>query len=246
MVGPSLVERLLPPDLSEDAAVALEDLFEVRNRAGKPINCRWLAAFTFYARVIASYQYYRLIDFLTTILTRGADYSDLSVRLTPYSNAVPGDRIVGVLSREGVTIYPVQSPVLKRLKYDPARWIDARWDVDYKVPQRFPTQLAVLVVLAHNLPETQGQITRIVEEHDGTVENILVHLRLPDFAELTIDLGVYNLEQLTSIIVQLRALKAVVEADRLLEGDPFLVAGRIDPQTERYEQAARFVLVSKA
>src|SRR4029077_5153637 len=40
--------------------------------------------------------------------------SDLPVRFAPNGGAVPGDRIVGILTPgEGITIYPIQSPALK-------------------------------------------------------------------------------------------------------------------------------------
>ncbi len=43
--------------------------------------------------------------------------------------AVPGDRIVGILTPgEGITIYPIQSPALKEFEDEPERWLDVRWE----------------------------------------------------------------------------------------------------------------------
>ena len=57
--------------------------------------------------------------------------SDLPVRFAPNGGAVPGDRIVGILTPgEGITIYPIQSPALKDFEDAPERWLDLRWDVD--------------------------------------------------------------------------------------------------------------------
>jgi (p)ppGpp synthase/HD superfamily hydrolase len=39
--------------------------------------------------------------------------------------------------------------------------------------------------------------------------------RSPDFTDLTIDLEVYNLKHLTSIISQLRAKKVIASAERV-------------------------------
>ena len=59
---------------------------------------------------------------------RGLD-SDLPVRFAPDGGAVPGDRIVGILTPgEGVTIYPIQSPALAAFDNEPDRWLDVRWD----------------------------------------------------------------------------------------------------------------------
>ncbi len=53
------------------------------------------------------------------------------MRFAPNGGAVPGDRIVGILTPgEGITIYPIQSPALKDFEDAPERWLDVRWDVD--------------------------------------------------------------------------------------------------------------------
>jgi guanosine-3',5'-bis(diphosphate) 3'-pyrophosphohydrolase len=143
---------------------------------------------------------------------RGAN-TDLPVRFAPKGGAVPGDRIVGILTAgEGITIYPIQSEALKQFEDQPERWLDVRWDVDDKVPQRFPAQLAVHSV---NEPGTLAQIAQVIAEHDGNIDNIRMTRQSPDFTELTIDLEVYNLKHLTSIISQLRAKKVVAAAERV-------------------------------
>jgi GTP diphosphokinase / guanosine-3',5'-bis(diphosphate) 3'-diphosphatase len=139
--------------------------------------------------------------------------TDLPVRFSPKGGAVPGDRIVGILTPgEGITIYPIQSETLKQFEDQPERWLDVRWDVDDKVPQRFPAQLAVQSV---NEPGTLAQIAQVIAEHDGNIDNIRMTRQSPDFTELTIDLEVYNLMHLTSIISQLRAKKVVAAAERV-------------------------------
>ena len=143
---------------------------------------------------------------------RGAN-TDLPVRFAPKGGAVPGDRIVGILTPgEGITIYPIQSEALKQFEDQPERWLDVRWDVDDKAPQRFPAQLAVHSV---NEPGTLAQIAQVIAEHDGNIDNIRMTRQSPDFTELTIDLEVYNLKHLTSIISQLRAKKVVAAAERV-------------------------------
>src|SRR5712691_10943308 len=56
---------------------------------------------------------------------------DLPVRFAPDGGAVPGDRIVGIMTPgEGITIYPIQSAALKAFDDTPERWLDVRWDVE--------------------------------------------------------------------------------------------------------------------
>ncbi len=139
--------------------------------------------------------------------------TDLPVRFAPNGGAVPGDRIVGIITPgEGVTIYPIHSEALKDFEDKPERWLDVRWDVDDKAPQRFPARIAVHSV---NEPGTLAQIAQVIAEHDGNIDNVKMTRQSPDFTELTIDLEVYNLKHLTSIISQLRAKKVVAAAERV-------------------------------
>src|SRR5437763_15763661 len=70
--------------------------------------------------------------------------SDLPVRFAPNGGAVPGDRIVGILTPgEGITIYPIQSPALKDFEDAPEPWLDQRWDVEERKPQRSPARITL-------------------------------------------------------------------------------------------------------
>jgi GTP diphosphokinase / guanosine-3',5'-bis(diphosphate) 3'-diphosphatase len=139
--------------------------------------------------------------------------SDLPVRFAPEGGAVPGDRIVGIMSPgEGITIYPIQSSALKDFEDTPERWLDVRWDVDDKEPQRFPARIVVQSV---NEPGSLAQIAQVIAEHDGNIDNIRMTRQSPDFTSLTIDLEVYDLKHLTAIISQLRAKAVVANAERV-------------------------------
>jgi RelA/SpoT family (p)ppGpp synthetase len=138
--------------------------------------------------------------------------SELPVRFAPNGGAVPGDRIVGILiPGEGITIYPIQSPSLSEFEETPERWLDVRWDDD-GAPQRFPARLAVQSV---NEPGSLAQITQVIAEHDGNIDNIRMSRTAPDFTDVTIDLEVYDLKHLTAIIAQLRAKPVVAKVERV-------------------------------
>ena len=139
--------------------------------------------------------------------------SDLPVKFAPNGGAVPGDRIVGIVTPgEGITIYPIQSPALKDFEEEPERWLDVRWDVDESTPQRFPARSLVDNV---NEPGSLAQVATVIAEHDGNIDNISMSRRSPDFTELTIDLEVYDLKHLSAIIAQLRAKAVVARAERV-------------------------------
>jgi RelA/SpoT family (p)ppGpp synthetase len=138
---------------------------------------------------------------------------DLPVRFAPNGGAVPGDRIVGILSPgEGITIYPIQSPALSEFEDNPERWLDVRWDEEEQAPRRFPARIAVQSV---NEPGSLAQITQVIAEHDGNIDNIRMTRRAPDFTDVMIDLEVYDLKHLTAILAQLRAKSVVAKAERV-------------------------------
>jgi RelA/SpoT family (p)ppGpp synthetase len=138
--------------------------------------------------------------------------SELPVSFAPNGGAVPGDRIVGILTPgEGITIYPIQSPALTEFEDRPERWLDVRWDDD-GTPQRFPARVAIQSV---NEPGSLAQIAQVIAEHDGNIDNIRMTRQAPDFTDLLIDLEVYDLKHLTAIIAQLRAKPMVAKAERV-------------------------------
>jgi guanosine-3',5'-bis(diphosphate) 3'-pyrophosphohydrolase len=138
---------------------------------------------------------------------------DLPARFAPDGGAVPGDRIVGIMTPgEQITIYPIQSSALKAFEDAPERWLDVRWDVDEKNPQRFPARIVVESV---NEPGSLAQIAQVIAENDGNIDNIHMSRRSPDFTEMNIDLEVYDLKHLTAIISQLRAKTVVAKAERV-------------------------------
>jgi RelA/SpoT family (p)ppGpp synthetase len=133
--------------------------------------------------------------------------TDLPVRFAPNGGAVPGDRIVGILNPgEGITIYPIQSPTLKEFEETPERWLDVRWDMDERTPQRFPARIAIQSL---NEPGTLAQIAQVIAEHDGNIDNIRMERSAPDFTSVTIDLE--------GAILDLSTRKPVLPTPELLQ-----------------------------
>ncbi|MEW5421884.1 bifunctional (p)ppGpp synthetase/guanosine-3',5'-bis(diphosphate) 3'-pyrophosphohydrolase [Amorphus sp. 3PC139-8] len=138
---------------------------------------------------------------------------DFPVRFAPNVGAVPGDRIVGIMTPgEGVTIYPIQSPALKEFDDQSERWLDVRWDIDEDNPQRFPTQI---VVAAINEPGSLASIAQVISDNDGNIDNIKMIQRGDDFHDMIIDLEVFDLKHLTRIIQQLRGLPVISDIQRV-------------------------------
>jgi GTP diphosphokinase / guanosine-3',5'-bis(diphosphate) 3'-diphosphatase len=194
------VARAMYPDYKEERAAALA-------QQPKPESSGW-----FGLKRSKAVKFKLPAEAGSAIPIRGIN-TDLPVRFAPIGGAVPGDRIVGILNPgEGITIYPIQSPALKDFEDTPERWLDLRWDVDEATPQRFPARIALQTV---NEPGSLAQVAQVIAEHDGNIDNIRMERQSPDFTSVTIDLEVYDLKHLTSIIAQLRAKHVVAKAERV-------------------------------
>jgi RelA/SpoT family (p)ppGpp synthetase len=143
---------------------------------------------------------------------RGLD-ADIPVRFAPEGGAVPGDRIVGILTPgEGVTIYPIHSPQLSRYDDEPERWVDMRWDIAENSTERFPARVQVSAL---NEPGTLATIAEVIGAADGNIDNLRMKGRGRDFTEIEIDLDVWNLKHLNRILAELREKTVVSQAVRL-------------------------------
>jgi RelA/SpoT family (p)ppGpp synthetase len=143
---------------------------------------------------------------------RGLD-ADILVRFAPEGGAVPGDRIVGILTPgEGITIYPIQSPQLSRFDDEPERWVDVRWDVSETSTERFPARIRVTAL---NEPGTLATIAEAIGSEDGNIDNLRMLGRGRDFTEIEIDVEVWNLKHLNRILTGLREKRTVSQAVRV-------------------------------
>ncbi|AMN54019.1 GTP pyrophosphokinase [Labrenzia sp. CP4] len=138
---------------------------------------------------------------------------DIPVTFAPDGGAVPGDRIVGILTpSEGLTIYPIQSPSLKEFDDQTERWVDVRWDIDVNNPERFPARLDIS---AANEPGSLATIAQVIGENSGNIDNVKMMQRASDFHQMIIDLEVWDLKHLNRIINQLRTKPNVSSVSRV-------------------------------
>ena len=141
----------------------------------------------------------------------------LPVRFSPNGGAVPGDRIVGILTPgEGITIYPISSPELSKFEDMLERWLDVRWDIEEGNSERFPARLKVTAI---NEPGTLAGIAEVMANNDANIENLSMHRSAPDFMVMVFDIEVWDLSHLTRIMRQLSAKPIVSKVDRIIGGE---------------------------
>jgi GTP diphosphokinase / guanosine-3',5'-bis(diphosphate) 3'-diphosphatase len=140
--------------------------------------------------------------------------SDAEVHFAP-TGAVPGDRIVGIMEKgKGITIYPIQSPVLQRFDDEPERWIDVRWDLDEANKSRFAARI---LINALNEPGTLAKVAQTVADIDVNIRIMNTVRVAADFTEMQLDVEVWDLRQLNQLLVQLKELDCIATVKRLYE-----------------------------
>ncbi|ASP79698.1 bifunctional (p)ppGpp synthetase/guanosine-3',5'-bis(diphosphate) 3'-pyrophosphohydrolase [Sinorhizobium meliloti WSM1022] len=131
------------------------------------------------------------------------------------AGAVPGDRIVGIMDKEkGITIYPIQSPILQKFDEEPERWIDVRWDLDEANNSRFMARIAVSAL---NEPGTLAEVAQAIATTDVNIRSLSMGRVAADFSELQFDLEVWDLRQLNHLMAQLKELPSISMVKRLFE-----------------------------
>jgi GTP pyrophosphokinase len=145
------------------------------------------------------------------IVIRGVR-NDIPVSFEP-GGAVPGDRIVGVLTQgEGIRIFQIHSPRLSEFEHE--RWIDVTWDVNQDAPERFPARILVTVL---NEPGTLAQIAQVIGEADGNIDNLRMLHRGADFTEMLVEVEVFDLMHLNRITNGLNSKSVVSKVERVFE-----------------------------
>jgi guanosine-3',5'-bis(diphosphate) 3'-pyrophosphohydrolase len=146
-----------------------------------------------------------------TIPLRGLE-ADTPVRFAPKGGAVPGERIVGIRTDEGITIYPIHSPALIAFDDKPEVWLDVRWDLDKAKKSKFATQILVTTL---NEPGALGTVANTIGETGANIDTVAFNPSGPDFREIRFDLEVSDIQHLNAVITQLRDRPVVSKVERI-------------------------------
>ncbi|MGH6953036.1 MAG: RelA/SpoT family protein [Alphaproteobacteria bacterium] len=123
-----------------------------------------------------------------------------------------GDRIVGIITPEkGVTIHTIDCETLESYAATPERWVEVTWDAEAREHE---PRLGRLNLVVENKPGSLGSISTVIGNNDGNITNLRFTNRAADFFEMTIDIEVRDLAQLTDIIAALRATPVVNSVKR--------------------------------
>ncbi len=147
------------------------------------------------------------------IVVKGID--DVAVRFSRCCNPVPGDEIVGFVTRgRGLSIHRTDCVNMIHLtEAERARLIDAEWESD--VAEKAGGQyLAEIKMYAHDRQGLLMEMSRIFTEGDVDVKSMNVRTSKQGTATIETGFIVHGREELSKIIEKLRQLEGVIDIER--------------------------------
>ena len=147
------------------------------------------------------------------IVVKGID--DVAVRFSKCCNPVPGDEIVGFVTRgRGVTIHRTDCVNMMHLaESERERLIDAEWQSGMKAPagEKYTTEIKIY---GNNRTGLLVDISKTLTERNIDVTAMNVRTSKQGTATITISFDISSVEELNRIIDKLRQIESVLDIER--------------------------------
>lgn len=141
------------------------------------------------------------------VLIRG--YDDFLIRLAHCCNPVPGDKIVGYISRgRGVSIHRADCPNMKNIESE--RIIEATWSKN--MSSQFTATLEIVGV---NKSKLLVDVTTFFANRKQPLNGVNWRLEDKVRAVITISVGITNIQELEDMINKLQTIEGVIDVHRI-------------------------------
>ena len=136
---------------------------------------------------------------------------DLLMQLSRCCNPVPGDRILGYITRgRGLTIHSVDCPNLEALDYDRERLVEVEWDT------ATPSQHAVkIAVIAEDKTGVLANVSSAIAECKANISRAEIITREDRKAELDFVVEVADTAHLNRVLKTIERIAGVITARRV-------------------------------
>lgn len=147
------------------------------------------------------------------ILVKGVD--DLAVHFSRCCAPVPGDEIVGFVTRgRGISIHRTDCVNIMHLpRADQMRLIEAEWSMDEeeKTDRLYNAEIKIF---ARNNPGVLLEVTRVLSEDKVNISSITARPGKNDISTIVVAFEIRGTGQLNSIINRLRQIDQVIDIER--------------------------------
>ena len=130
------------------------------------------------------------------------------MRFAKCCNPVPGDPIVGYISRGmGITVHRADCPNVANM--EPERLISVHWDGETEKPYE-----AGIFIVAKNEPGVLANIADIISRNNINISDMSMQAQVDGRSRLNLRIEVANASQLYQVIEAIRSLPAILEVVR--------------------------------
>ncbi|TLY35115.1 MAG: bifunctional (p)ppGpp synthetase/guanosine-3',5'-bis(diphosphate) 3'-pyrophosphohydrolase [Nitrospirae bacterium] len=144
-----------------------------------------------------------------SVKVKGVD--DLMIRLSKCCSPVPGDRIIGYITRgRGLTIHTVDCPNMDALDYDKARLVEVDWDAAH--PGTVPVKITTLTM---DRPGMLANISAAITNADANISRAEITTRDDRKAVLDFIVEIQNTAHLDRILKAVESIQGVLQARRV-------------------------------
>ena len=149
------------------------------------------------------------------VAVQGTD--DLSVRFSKCCSPIPGDEIVGYVTRgRGVSIHRTDCVNIMALPEDErARLIEAVWEKDEKDISSVDRFEAGIRIFANNRPTLLNDITKCLTEKGVGILNLNLRTSKHDTVTILISFSTSGKQELKEIVEKLNAINSVLDIERI-------------------------------
>ncbi len=136
---------------------------------------------------------------------------DLLMQLSRCCNPVPGDKILGYITRgRGLTIHAVDCPNLEALDYDRARLVEVEWDI--ATPGHHPVKIAVI---AADKTGVLANVSSAIAECHANISRAEIITREDRKAELDFVVEIADTAHLNRVLKAIERVEGVITARRV-------------------------------
>ena len=145
------------------------------------------------------------------IVVRGLD--DLAVRLSKCCSPVPGDEIVGFVTRgRGITVHRTDCiNVMNLPDIERSRLIDAEWQDSAESLNKYSAEIKIY---AHNRVGLLVDISKIFTERQIDIKAMNTRISKQDVATISMSFETKNRDELRSLVEKLRQIEGIVDIER--------------------------------
>ena len=140
---------------------------------------------------------------------------DVSVRFSKCCNPVPGDEIVGFITRgRGITIHRTDCiNVINLPDFEKARLIEAEWERGDD-QEKSGTYLTEINIYCNNRTGLLVDITRIFTERNIDIDSIQSKTSKQGVATISVKFGIKTKEELRSLVEKIQQIDSVIDVER--------------------------------